>query len=710
MAEEVMDNMEGLVTARQLLKTNIEKSRAFASALDEMGPRLEKINRRLPSWEAAARSIAVQKSAFSASKEHIGHALGPVSAVLKVFYTARELKMSLVSDPCSDLFNYLLVMKRLEEVLRFLADNCRLAIMWLEGINELVEKDAAVTNEKYLAVVKKSLRILQELQANEERDLLGGGLLGAALEKLGIEFKRLLTERSAPLNLASLATLTVEQASSTIASSSLPLPVMDKLQAIIERLNSNNKLEMCISVYVDARSSNAKRSLQTLGLDYLEMRISKFDDVQHLEGYIDQWKKHLVLAVKHLFQLEYRLCNDVFKKIGSNVAMRCFAKIAAQSGIHAFLQFGKHVTECKKDPIKLLKLLDMFASLNNLRLDFNLLFSGENCAEIQNSTRDLVKRIVNGACEIFWQLPLQLELQRRSSPPSDGSVPRLVNFITQYCNQLLGDDYSPILTQVLKIHQSWKQESYGEDLISNQVLVIMKEIGLNLDGWSKVYEDISLSYLFMMNNHFHLCNMKGTKLGDMMGDSWLTGHEQYTDYYAELYLRESWSKLLALLNQKSMTTLAGQDSVMERLKAFNEAFDDIYKKQSNRIICDEKLREKVCEHLVQAILPVYSSYMQDHMTFDEQDGAASNYVKYSVQSLEKMLSSMFQPKLSKYNSTEQKRNLMGNVDYPEWKLQNMLSCLFRQRLGNHGSSRQAHLSAKIKSFVANQFRLTLTTI
>ncbi|XP_040993462.1 exocyst complex component EXO70A1-like [Juglans microcarpa x Juglans regia] len=707
MAKEVLENMEGLVTARQRLKTSIEKSRAFASALDEMGPKLEKINQRLPSLEAAARSISVQKSAVSASKDHIGHALGPASAVLKVFYTARELKMSLVSDPCSDLFNYLLVMKRLEEVLRFLADNCRLAIMWLEGINELVEKDAVVTNEKYLAVVKKSLRILQELQANEERDLLGGGLLGAALEKLGIEFKRLLTERSVPLDLASLATFTVEQASSTIASSSLPLPVMEKLQAIVERLNSNNKLEMCISVYVDARSSNAKRSLQTLGLDYLEMCISKFDDVQRLEGYINQWNKHLVLAVKHLFELEYRLCNDVFKKIGSDVAMGCFAKIAAQSGIHAFLQFGKHVTECKKDPIKLLKLLDMFASLNNLRLDFNLLFSGESCTEIQNSTRDLVKRIVNGACEIFWQLPLQLELQRRTSPPSDGSVPRLVSFITHYCNQLLGDDYNPILTQVLKIHQSWKQENYGEDLISNQVLVIMKEIGLNLDGWSKVYEDISLSYLFMMNNHFHLCNMKGKKLGDMMGDSWLTGHEQYTDYYAELYLRESWGKLLALLNQKSMTTLAGEDPVMERLLAFNEAFDQIYKKQSNRIICDEKLREKVCELLVQAILPVYSSYMQDHhMTFVEQDGAASNYVKYSVQSLEKMFSSMFRPKPSKYNNSTEQRNLMGSVDYRAWKLQNMLSSLFRK----HGSSRQAHLRAKIKSFVANQFRLTLTAI
>lgn len=118
----------------------------------------------------------------------------------------------------------------------------------------------------------------------------------------------------------------------------------------------------------------------------------------------------------------------------------------------------------------------------------------------------------------------------------------------------------------------------------------------------------------------------------------------------------------------------------------------------------------MCELLVQAILPVYSSYMQDQMAFVEQDVAASNYVKYySVQSLEKMLSSMFQPKLSKYNITEE-RNLVGKVDYPAWKLQRMLSSLFRQKLRKQGSSRQAQHSAKIKSFLANQFRSTLTAI
>jgi exocyst complex protein 7 len=617
-----VESIQNLVAARQLLECSLEKSRAYASELDEMGLRLEMISQRLPSLEAAPRSISVQKSAC---RDHIDLALAPAAAVLKVFDTALELEKSLLSHKCSDdLFNYLSLMKRLEQVLRFLADNCGLAIKWLEGIIEDME-DNASTN------VKKCLGILQELQAKEECS----GVLSAAFEKLEIEFKRLVTENSVPL---ALATSNPNIASSC---SGLPAPtIQKKLQAIVETLNSHNQLGMCISVYVDVRSSNAKQSLQALGLDYLEM--SKFDD------HIEQWSKHLVLAVKHLFELEYRLCREVFKNIGGgpDVGMRCFAKIAAQSGILAFLQFGKHVTQSNKDPIMLLKLLDMFASLDNLRIDFNRLFGGEDCTEIQKLTRDLVKRIVDGACQIFWQLPLQVGLQGRSSPPSDGSLPWLVSSVTSYCNQLLGDEYRPLLAQVLVIHHSWKQESYEEGLISYQVCKIMKEIGLNLDRWSKDYEDISLSYLFMMNNHCHFWNLKGTKLGEVMGDSWLTAHGQYTDYYAALYLRESWGNVVTLVvTQKG----AGQDLVKKRLKAFNEAFDERYKKQSKWIIPNENLRKKVCQHLQQAILPVYGSYMQNYRLLVEQDDATpcpSKYVKYSVQNLEKLLSCMFQPTLS----------------------------------------------------------------
>ncbi|PQP91921.1 exocyst complex component EXO70A1 [Prunus yedoensis var. nudiflora] len=622
MANSVNDkSIESLISASKSLRLSLQKSQGLGSALEKAGNRFEEINQRLPSLEAAVRPIRADKEALAAVGGHINRAVGPAAAVLKVFDAVHGLEKSLLSDPRSDLQEYL--------------------------------EDNAVADDRYLSNLKKSLKGLRELQDGEGKANLDGGLLEAALEKLENEFRRLLMEHSVPLPMSSSSSLG-EQA--CIAPSPLPVLVIQKLQAIIGRSIANNRLEKCISIYVEVRSSNVRASLQALNLDYLEISIAEFNDVQSIEGYIAQWGKHLEFAVKHLFEAEYKLCNDVFERIGLDVWMGCFAKIAAQAGILAFLQFGKTVTESKKDPIKLLKLLDIFASLNKLRLDFNRLFGGAACIEIQNLTRDLIKSVIDGAAEIFWELLLQVQLQRQNPPPPDGSVPKLVSFITDYCNKLLGDDYKPLLTQVLIIDRSWKHEKFQEKLLINEVLEIIKAIEINLETWIKAYEDASLSNLFAMNNHWHLYrHLKGTKLGVLLGDAWLKEHEQYKDYYAAVFLRDSWGKLPGHLSREGLILFSGgrataRDLVKKRLKTFNEAFDDMYKKQSNWIVSDKDLREKTCHLIVQAVVPVYRSYMQNYGPLVEQDASSSKYAKYSVQTLEKMLLSLFQPKPVRYGS------------------------------------------------------------
>ncbi|KAK9983960.1 hypothetical protein SO802_033485 [Lithocarpus litseifolius] len=646
------NKIETLISARKSLKLSLEKSKALGLALGKAGPRLEEINQRLPSLEAAVRPIRANKDALVAVGGHINRAVSPAAAVLKVFDAVHGLEKSLLSDPRNDLPGYLSVLKRLEEALKFLADNCGLAIQWLEDIVEYLE-DNTVADERFLSNLKKSLKNLRELQDDGERAHLDGGLLDAALDKLENEFRRLLTEHSNPLPMSSSSSLG-EQA--CIAPSPLPVSVIQKLQAILGRLMANKRLDKCISIYVEVRSSNVRASLQALNLDYLEISVSEFNDVTSIEGYIAQWGKHLEFAVKHLFEAEYNLCIDVFERMGLDVWMGCFAKIAAQAGILAFLQFGKTVTESRKDPNKLLKLLDIFASLNKLRLDFNRLFGGAACVEIQNLTRDLIKRVIDGAAELFWELLDQVALQREIPPPPDGNVPKLVIIIIDYCNKLLGDDYKTILTQVLVIHRSWKHKKFQERVLVNEVLNIIKAIEQNLETWMKVIEDGTLSHFFAMNNHWYLYkHLKGTKVGDLLGDSWLKEHEQSKDYHSAYFLKDSWGKLPGHLSREGLLMFSGgrataRDLVKKRLKAFNEAFDEMYAKQSNWVVSDKDLREKTCQVVVQAVVPVYRSYMQNYGPLVEQDASSSKYAKYTVQTLEKMLMSLFQPKPGRYGS------------------------------------------------------------
>ncbi|KAF4350945.1 hypothetical protein F8388_021652 [Cannabis sativa] len=638
---------KNLEAARNLLKASLDKSKQVGIELDETGSRLREINQRLVPLEVEFREVYNHRTTYVRVKNQVDCVIGPIAAIPRVYKAIIELEKAIAfSEPHTELFSYLFLIRRLEEGLKFLGSHSLLAIRWLEGVFELFEGDELLMN------LKDSSGVLKKLHGMEESCHIQGGLLSNALDKLEIELGKLFALTSS----------------------------LGEIHAIMERLKANGRLEKCVSLFVEIRVSIAKRRLQALGLDYLDdVKISN-----NVEIYIEQWSMHLELALKQIFDHEYKLSKKVFEKIGSNIWMTCFARISIESGILSFIQFGNEVANMKNDPIKLLTLLDIFKVLNNLRMDFNRLYGSSACIEIQNPIRDLVKRVVENAYDIFQQLPFQVGSQRRFSPPQDGSVPRLVKFITNYCNQLLGEDYKATLIEVLTINQQWKQEIYEENLLSIQFHNIMKEIGLNLDSWSKAYSDTSLSYLFMMNNHCHFTNLRGTNLGDMMGETWLTSHDQYKDYYATLYFKETWEKtLLPLLTQKGTTSLISVS--ISRLKAFNEAFKESYEKQSNWVISDENLRQKMRGILVEKVVTTYRCYIQSYKALVEQDSSAGKYVKHTENSLESKLSSLFQPKLAttKYSSSSSSSN---------------------------NNNKHVHLIGKLKNVVTNQLRFTLTAM
>lgn len=631
---------ESLLAARKSLAKTLEKSRVLASTLEETGPRLEEMSSRLPALEAAVYPMRNHKQILLGLGGHIDRAVGPAAAVLRVFDAVHGLEESLLSDPRSDIWGYLAVVNRLEEALKFLSENCSVATQWLEDIVEYLDTHN-VGEECHLPRLRESLEGLRALQRDQDRSRLDGGLLDVALDKLEGEFRRLLVDHSVLLPLLLPSDLPC------IASSPLPVSVVKKLQVILERLTVNDRLERCLAIYVDVRGGNARASLEALQLDYLQ---EEFSSVLGKDEYIGQWTQHLEFAVKHLLDAEYKLCGEVYEKIGPDVWLGCFGKIALQAGMLGFLKFGETVANSKQDPIKLLKLLDIFDGLNKMRPDFNKLFGSKACFEIQNRTRDLVKMVIEGACQIFRELLTQVELQRHRPAPSDGGVPMLVSFLVDYCNQLLEDPYRSILTQVLVIERSWRRESFQERILLDGIVSIIRALELNIETWSKSYEDPVLSHLFMMNNHWHFYEQtKGTKLGDLLGDAWLMEHHQYKEYYVAMYFRDSWGKLPAFLSREGLILFSGsrataRDLLKQRLKAFNVAFDDLYKKHAKWIIPDKELRAKTCHSAVQALVPIYRSYMQSYGPLVEQDGSPKKYAKYTAEDLERMLGGLFQQK------------------------------------------------------------------
>jgi exocyst complex component 7 len=116
-------------------------------------------------------------------------------------------------------------------------------------------------------------------------------------------------------------------------------------------------------VYVDARGGVVSASLHALGLDYLR---DPAMDAQALGPGVELWGHHLEFVVRCLLESERQLCIKVFGK-HKDCGAACFAEVASRAGVLDFLRFGGAAADAKKDPIKLLRLLEVFDSLNKLR-------------------------------------------------------------------------------------------------------------------------------------------------------------------------------------------------------------------------------------------------------------------------------------------------------------------------------------------------------
>lgn len=618
--------LERLKAMRSLLKSEMEKSETFSLVLNKTGSKLEEINHKLLSLEADIKEEKWRCSPFS---DHIRHTIAPISAVLRVFSTVQELERSLMSS--NEVLSYVSDVKRLGEVMKFLSSSCVLALNWLEDTIEYLTEKGMPDDHPCGLRFKTSIELLRELQMTESRAYLKGGILYTGLKNLQKEFKRILEEEQV-----------------------LSEDNLRKLQAIIKILHAHTQSKNSVPVYIKVRTKVIQKRFE---IDYLEKTITEADNVHDIEGDIDQWRLHMEIAVKEIYELESRLCCNVFEDVGEDVPLRCFGEIASNSGILPLLRFGSRISKCKKDPPKLLKLLDCFSTMDNIRVEFNRLFQGEQCSEIRRVTRELISNLVKGVCEIFWELPCQVELQRPNCPPLNGGVPRLVSVVTEYCNKLLGTNNKPILSKILEIDLGWKNAKYQEELLTGHIYNILREIALNLDAWSSSNKDTALSCIFMMNNHSHFCGLRETHLGEMMGESWLNAHEQYRDYYAALYVKESWGSLLSLLTNKAQTTSSSsssastpvkrkraRESIKQTLQAFSKGFDEIYTKQSNWVVEDDKLRWKICQAMVRTVVPRYKSYLQSYTMLLAEDPTSDStmHLYYTPKGLEMKLKTMFE--------------------------------------------------------------------
>lgn len=329
------------------------------------------------------------------------------------------------------------------------------------------------------------------------------------------------------------------------------------------------------------------------------------------------------------------------------------------------LSFGEAIAIGRRSPEKLFKVLDMYETLRELIPELEVIFSGKSGLSVRSEASGILFRLgeaIRGTISEF-----ENAIQRHSSkvPVTGGAVHPLTRYVMNYIK--LACEYSDTLKQVYVerdnseasersvLSPDKRDDRFSRDECSTLASLIgrlARALQNNLDGKAKMYKDLALTHLFLMNNiHYVVQKVKGSEVRALLGDIWVRRHVGMVRQYAASYQRAAWGKVLACLRDEGLHKDQGNKGVSsvsisrqtlkDRFKNFNNIFDEAHKAQSQWVVVDPGLRDELRIFIADKLLPAYRAFLGRYGHHIETGRHPDKYIKYTVEELEAAIGDFF---------------------------------------------------------------------
>ncbi|XP_031567122.1 exocyst complex component 7-like [Actinia tenebrosa] len=249
---------------------------------------------------------------------------------------------------------------------------------------------------------------------------------------------------------------------------------------------------------------------------------------------------------------------------------------------------------------------------------------------------------------------------KHSNMPKDGTVHELTRNTLIFMDQLL--PYSETVGHVLATQQEDQMRGFiNRDkgqltrITAEYVQRVLGSLGLNLQLKAKVYESVTLSSLFLLNNyHYILKALQRSGLLELLKEGEITDiddqYQMLVEEQKNMY-DKCWSKVLHYLLEMDKPGPApkGADAklkdkqrqmIKDKFKGFNTEFDEIYQIQKTYTVPDDQLREEIRKKNFDLIVPLYRSFREKYegVQFTKNP---EKYVKYSPDEVGKLIKKFF---------------------------------------------------------------------
>ncbi|KAF8105726.1 hypothetical protein N665_0157s0289 [Sinapis alba] len=530
---------------------------------------------------------------------------------------------------------------------------------------------------EFLDAVNELRVLIDRLDGTEEVSLRKAhDVLQTAMARLEVEFKHLLVENRLPFELehasfrssegsmASSEDLILGSSNSRRNSGDIVVDlirpdVISDLKNIADTMVASGYDRECIQVCTMVR----KEALDEFLYDYEVEKLSIEDvlkmDWATLNTNIKKWVRVMRNLVQMYLLSEKSLDSQIFGEV-NEFGLTCFVD-TVKAPVMQLLNFGEAVSLGPRQPEKLLRILEMYELASELLPEIDALFTDHLGSSVRTEYREVMRRLGDCARATFVEFKSAIASDVSSHPFPGGAVHPLTNYVMNYLMALT--DFSQTLDSLLMEHEDVEdltippsppdvinqveEESNYENSSSPEKFLAMKRhfysitsvLEANIQVKSKLYRDVSLRHIFLLNNiHYMTRKVLNSELRHIFGDKWNRKHTWKFQQQATEYERATWLPVLSFLKEDGSGSGSGSRNLRprERFQGFNSAFEEVYKAQTGWLISDERLREEVRTKASMWVIQAYWTFYSRH-----ENSVSERYIKYSTDDLEKLLLDLF---------------------------------------------------------------------
>ncbi|CAN1775532.1 Exocyst complex component EXO70H1 [Linum perenne] len=532
-------------------------------------------------------------------------------------------------------------------------------------------KREAIQFLKCLTDLQKAMRLLSAEDSRDTRLVRAQNLMQIGMKRLQKEFYQILSTNRAHLDPESISTRSSGSTASARSSISdydgddgvdaiaeveeVSSIAMGDLRSIAETMISSGYAKECVSIYKVIRKSIVDEGIYRLGVEKFGS-LSKMS-WESVELRVKAWLEAVKVSVRTLFNGERILCDHVFAAFDS-VRESCFADISKDG---ATLLFGFPELVAKKakkttssSPDRIFRLLDMYAAISENWMEIESIFSFESTSAVRSQAINSLTRLGESIRASLAEYETSVQKDSSKSPVPGSGVHPLTFFVADYLSLL--SDYSSILADIL---QDWhpppkspmpesffdsprsSDEAQAPPALSTRLAWIIVVLLAKLDVKAKHYKEVSLSYLFLVNNLRHVVlKVRTSNLQFLLGEEWIAKHEGKVRQFAANYERLAWDPVAEAVPENPAAS-ATAEAAREVFKRFGERFEEAYRKQSSCIVDDPKLRNEIKRSIARKVVPRYWAFYDANKATVGAHRNVRIYVKYTPEDVGKYLSELF---------------------------------------------------------------------